>query len=73
MKYKRLLIINYLIVILTRQILEPKFVGEQIGIHPLITLFAIYVGMKVFGVFGVILGPVIAVLVKALMKVEEQS
>ncbi len=66
------LVVNYLIVLLTRQILEPKFVGEQIGIHPLVTLFAIYVGMKVFGVFGVILGPVIAVLIKALLKVEAQ-
>lgn len=66
------LVINYLIVLLCRQMLEPKFVGEQIGIHPLITLFSIYVGMKVFGVFGFIIGPIIAVLIKAASTVEKQ-
>lgn len=64
------LVINYLIVILTRQILEPKFVGEQIGIHPLITLFSIYVGLQIFGVIGIIIGPVIAVLIKAVSSTE---
>lgn len=64
------LIINYLIVILSRQVLEPKFVGEQIGIHPLITLFSIYAGLRVFGVFGLIIGPVLAVLIKAISATE---
>lgn len=59
------LVINYLAVLLTRQVLEPKLVGEQIGIHPLVTLFSIYVGLKVFGVFGFIIGPLIAVIIKA--------
>lgn len=65
------LIINYLAVLLTRQVLEPKFVGEQIGIHPLITLFSIYVGLKIFGVFGFIIGPIIAVLIKAVSTVDK--
>lgn len=65
------LVINYLIVLLTRQMLEPKFVGEQIGIHPLVTLFSIYVGLKVFGVFGFIIGPIIAVIIKAVSSVEK--
>ncbi len=63
------LIINYLIVILSRQVLEPKVLGQQIGVHPLATLFSMYVGVKVFGVFGFILGPMIAVLVKAISTV----
>lgn len=64
------LVINYLAVLLTRQVLEPKLVGEQIGIHPLVTLFSIYVGLKVFGVFGFIIGPIIAVLIKAISTAE---
>lgn len=67
------LIINYLIVILTRQFLEPKIVGEQIGIHPLITLFSIYVGMKIFGVFGFIIGPVIIITIKAVATIDKHE
>ena len=57
-------IIIYLIVILMRQLLEPKVLGTQIGLHPLITLFSMYLGLRLIGVFGMILGPIIAVLVK---------
>lgn len=66
------LIINYLIVLLSRQILEPKVLGGQIGIHPLITLFSIYVGMQVFGIFGFIIGPITAVLIKAISTIERK-
>ena len=60
------LIVLYLIIFLSRQILEPRILGRQIGIHPLITLVSMYAGLKLLGVFGMILGPVIAVIVKNL-------
>ena len=56
----------YLTIVLSRQILEPKILGKHIGIHPLITLAAMYTGLKLFGIFGMIIGPVIAVIVKNL-------
>lgn len=47
---------------LTRQILEPKILSAQIGVHPLLTIFSVYAGLKIFGVFGVLIGPISAVL-----------
>ncbi|WP_317366388.1 sporulation integral membrane protein YtvI [uncultured Tyzzerella sp.] len=60
------LIIIYVVILVTRQIVEPKILGKQIGIHPLATLMSIYVGLQLFGVFGFIIGPVIMVVIKAL-------
>ncbi|WP_215083762.1 sporulation integral membrane protein YtvI [Exiguobacterium sp. s78] len=58
--------ILYALVILQRNIMEPKIVGDNIGIQPITALIALFVGIKFFGVFGLILGPLIAVILKAL-------
>lgn len=44
---------------LTRQILEPKILSSQIGLHPLLTLAGVFVGFKLFGVLGLIAGPLL--------------
>ena len=49
-----------------RQILEPRIVSGQIGIHPLVTLMSMYVGLKILGFLGMILGPVLALIIKSL-------
>jgi len=64
-----IIIIN-LTVLLTRQILEPRILGKQIGLHPLATLTSIYAGLKVFGLFGFILGPMVLVTFKAMQDSE---
>lgn len=61
------LAIIYITVLLARQILEPKIVGNQIGIHPLITLMSIYIGLRLFGFIGIIIGPCIAVTFKTII------
>lgn len=48
---------------LVRSMLEPKFVGRHLGLDPLVTLFALYAGYKVWGLGGMILAPMIAVTV----------
>lgn len=40
----------YFIIIVVRNILEPKLIGKNIGLHPLITLAAMYIGLKIGGV-----------------------
>jgi len=50
----------YLVATLTRQTLEPKIVSTQIGIHPIITISAMYAGIQLFGFLGIILGPLAA-------------
>ena len=56
-----------------RQIIEPKIVGKNLGVHPLLTLFFIYVGYSVFGVVGILLVPVFTVLVKITLGKENSA
>lgn len=62
--------IIYTICVLMRQFLEPKLIGDNIGIHPLLTLMSIYIGLKAFGVFGFILGPLVLIFIKTMQKME---
>ena len=51
------------IIVLFRRIMEPKIVGDQTGLSPILSLVSIYVGMKVGGVLGMILGPILTLIV----------
>jgi len=62
------LFILYLVVTLARQALEPKIVSTQIGIYPLITLLSMYLGLRLLGVVGIILGPMTVIVILALFK-----
>lgn len=46
-----------------REILEPKILGKNLGVHPILTLIILYVGYSVFGFMGLFLVPVLTVLV----------
>lgn len=59
------LLVIYLSISIVRQFLEPKIVGENIGLHPLATLISLYVGLQLGGVSGMILGPVLLVILIA--------
>ena len=48
------------VVAMFRRVMEPKFVGDQTGLSPILSLVSIYVGMKLAGVLGMILGPILA-------------
>ncbi|MGN1330965.1 MAG: sporulation integral membrane protein YtvI [Clostridia bacterium] len=54
-----------LLVLITvvRQFLEPKVVSNNLGIHPLYTLIAMYIGFKVSGVLGLLIGPIILIII----------
>ncbi len=62
------LLLFYGSVVVVRQLLQPKVIGEQVGIHPLSALVAMYVGLKVMGVLGLVIGPMLLVLLKALSR-----
>lgn len=51
---------------LIRQVLEPRLVGRQLGLDPLVTLLAMYAGYRLFGLGGMILSPLFAVTVAQL-------
>lgn len=46
------LLIVYLIITVIRNIIEPKIVGSQIGLHPVVTLASMFVGVQLLGVVG---------------------
>ena len=52
----------------TRSILEPRLVGKSLGLDPLVSLIAVYVGFQVWGIPGLILAPVTAALIKSLLQ-----
>lgn len=60
--------IIYILGIIIRQVMEPKVVGNQIGLHPLVTLIAMYIGLEIFGVVGMVIGPVSIIILKSLQK-----
>ena len=58
------ILILYVIITVVRQILEPKIVGSYVGLYPLVTLMAMYIGTKVMGFFGLFLFPIAIILLK---------
>jgi len=62
--------ILYGVVLIFRQIIEPKIVAENVGLDPLLTLVALFVGLQLFGFLGLIIGPVSLVLINALIKAD---
>lgn len=53
------LIILHLVINVIRQIIEPKIVGKQLGIHPLLMLGCMFFGVKWFGFLGIFITPIL--------------
>ena len=54
----------YFLVLSVRQMLEPKLISQNLGVHPLVTLISMYSGFKFFGVIGFLIGPVVMIILK---------
>lgn len=65
------IIILWIIMSLIRQLLEPRIVSGKIGIHPIFTLIAMYTGFKIIGVMGMLLGPIVLIVFKSIIKLEK--
>jgi len=63
----------YVIILVTRQFIEPRILSGQLGIHPLITLVSMYAGLKIVGIFGMILGPLIAIIIVSFIKINREK
>ena len=53
---------TYVVVSLTRSVLEPRFLSRHLGLDPLVTLIALYVGFRLWGIGGMILAPMLTVM-----------
>ncbi len=58
------MLILYIVITAVRQTIEPKIVGQQIGLHPILTLILMYVGAQLMGVLGLLLLPIITTILK---------
>ena len=67
------LIILYVITLVVRQFIEPKIVGENLGLHPLLTLASFYLGYRLFGFIGILLAPMILILWRAFKSHPDES
>ena len=60
------LLVLYGLAAALRTVLEPRLVGRQIGLHPLLALLSMYAGFQLFGIGGMILLPIAAILARQL-------
>ncbi|NLI93401.1 MAG: sporulation integral membrane protein YtvI [Peptococcaceae bacterium] len=61
--------ILFIVIIVIRKSIEPKVLGERIGLSALATLVSLWIGFKVMGVMGIFLFPLALIFYKALVKV----
>lgn len=60
------IIIIYIIITVVRHLIEPKIIGDQLGLNPLVAITAIYVGFLLFGVMGMLITPIVTQIAIAL-------
>ncbi|MBD7910446.1 AI-2E family transporter [Clostridium cibarium] len=58
------LVFLYLLIQVVREILEAKFLSDKLELHPLLVLLSVYIGVKLFGLLGIIVGPIYGMLAK---------
>lgn len=66
--YGAMLFSMFVLSYVVREYLEPKIMGNNIGIHPIVSLIAIYVGYNLFGFLGLFIGPFVFVFIYEIMK-----
>lgn len=62
------LVVLFVIISIVRQLLEPKVVSNEIGIHPIFTLASMYTGYKIIGILGMLIGPIVIIILKAIFE-----
>lgn len=67
------LLLLYVICYFVREILEAKMMGDKVGLSPLETLAAMYVGLQLFGLAGFLLGPIGLLLIEDLVNAAEDE
>lgn len=63
----------YVGVVVIRQVAEPRIVGKNLGLHPLLTMVAIYAGYRLLGAAGLLAGPVLLNVLKAVLEADRRA
>ena len=56
------LLVLLAVIMIVRQILEPKILGKNLGVHPIVTLITLYIGFELFGLWGMIFLPIVVLI-----------
>lgn len=64
------LCVLYLIVVITKNILEPRLLAKKFGVSPVLSLIGMYLGMKIMGLVGIILVPILLIMITQFIKVK---
>ncbi len=62
------LVVLFIVITVVRRVIEPKVLGDAVGISALAALISLYVGFKLVGVIGLFLGPVVVLVYEAMRK-----
>lgn len=65
--------VMYGVITITRQVMQPKILGDQMGAHPLASLMSIFIGFRIFGLLGLVIGPSLLMIFIAIYEVKEES
>lgn len=57
--------ILYMVITITRQVIEPKILSSNIGVNPLAALIGMFIGIQLWGLFGIIIAPILLVIISA--------
>lgn len=60
------LLVIYALITVIRQVIEPKLVAGQVGISPVVTIMAMFIGVKIFGAMGIFILPFIVIILNLL-------
>ena len=58
----------YIVIAVVRNFIEPRIIGNQMGLHPLLTLICMFVGLRLFGILGMIALPLTVMIIIELQK-----
>ena len=61
------LVLLYILLLIVRQIMETKFISSKLQLHPLLMLVSLYIGIKIFGIIGLLMGPLYLISVKEMV------
>ena len=62
------LLVLYAVCEVANQVIRPRLIGSQLGIHPVAALAGLFVGLKLFGFWGMLLSPIVVIAVKLLLE-----
>ncbi len=59
----------YFLLLLIRQVIEYKLIGENLNLHPLISILVVYIGVEIFGFAGIFFGPMLVIILRSFYRI----